>query len=252
MVKAILVDDEPKANKLLALQLAESCPEIEITASTNNSIEAIELIRTQNPDLVFLDIEMPNLNGFELLGKMPEVRFEIIFITAFNQYAIEAFDHYALGYLLKPVQAQKLKEVVDMAIVRIREKNFSGNLRAYFEQKPARNAADDRIALPTLGGMKFVPIDEIIFCEADSNYTHFHLINNKQITVSRTLNEYEKLLPGTGFYRIHHKYILNLNFAREYYKGKNAYVILENGREIPISSSHKAGFLLFFEKWMRR
>ncbi len=251
IISTIIIDDEPKNSKLLQQMLVMHCPQVEVLASECDAKKGLQLIGELKPQLIFLDIEMPHLNGFDLLKKLEPVSFEVIFVTAYSQYAIQAFEHYATGYITKPVNTEKLIAAVNKAIKRIEEKNINKNLFSLLEQSN-QLAAPDKIPLSTSNGLVFVKISDILYCESSGNYTHFYLCDDKKIVVSRQLGEYEKLLPENNFTRIHDKYIINLAYIKEYIKGSGGEVVLENGKEIPVASRRKEDFLARFEKWIRR
>ena len=247
----ILLDDEAGNLQLLKNMLAMHCPQLTILAAETNAEKGIQQISALQPQIVFLDIEMPRMNGFETLRKLEPVNFEVIFVTAFGKYAVQAFEHHAAGYVTKPVQAEKLQAAVNAATSRIEQKNVNKHLFSLLEQS-SRDTAPEKIPLSTTNGLVFVKISEIMYCESSGNYTNFILQDDKKIVVSRQLGEYEKLLPENNFTRIHDKYIINLSFIKEYIKGSGGEVILENGKELPVASRRKEDFLSLFEKWLRR
>lgn len=250
-ISTIIIDDEPKNVQLLRNMLAAHCPQADVIATESDAKKAVSLLEEKQPQLLFLDVEMPHLNGFELLKKLEPVPFEVIFVTAFSHYAIEAFEHHATGYITKPINTEKLVAAVNMAAKRIEEKSVNKNLFSLLEQS-SRQSAPDKIPLSTSNGLLFVKIADIMYCESSGNYTHFYMNDDKKIVVSRQLGEYEKLLPENNFTRIHDKYIINLGYIKEYIKGSGGEVLLENGKEIPVASRRKDDFLARFEKWIRR
>ena len=250
-ISTIIIDDEPKNIKLLQQMLAAHCPQVEIKATDSDAKKGLLLIEEIKPQLVFLDVEMPHLNGFDLLKKLEPVSFEVIFVTAYSHYAVEAFEHHATGYITKPINTEKLIAAVHTAVKRIEEKNINKNLFSLLEQN-TRPQTPDKIPLSTTNGLVFVKITDIMYCESSGNYTHFFMNDNKKIVVSRQLGEYEKLLPENNFTRIHDKYIINLAYIKEYIKGSGGDVVLENGKELPVATRRKEDFLARFEKWIRR
>lgn len=250
-IATIIIDDELKNIQLLQQMLAAHCQQVEIKASESDAKKGLLLIEEIKPQLVFLDVEMPHLNGFDLLKKLEPVSFEVIFVTAYSHYAIEAFEHHATGYITKPINTEKLIAAVSTAAKRIEEKNINKNLFTLLEQN-TRQSAPDKIPLSTGNGLVFVKITDIMYCESSGNYTHFYMNDNKKIVVSRQLGEYEKLLPENNFTRIHDKYIINLAYIKEYIKGSGGEVVLDNGKEIPVATRRKEDFLARFEKWIRR
>lgn len=251
MINCVIIDDEAKNIKLLQNMLEMYCPYVKVLATDTEAKNGLLLIDELQPQLVFLDVEMPHLNGFDLLKKLEPVNFETIFVTAFSHYAVEAFEHQATGYITKPINSEKLMAAVNTATKRIEEKNINKNLFSLLE-KNTQAAAPDKIPLSTTNGLVFVKLADILYCESSGNYTSFYLNNDKKIMVSRQLGEYEKLLPEINFTRIHDKYIINLSFIKEYIKGSGGDVVLENGKELPVASRRKEEFLARFEKWIKR
>ena len=251
MIQSIIIDDEANNSKLLQNMLAMYCPQVQVIASTTDAKAGIKLINEYQPQLVFLDVEMPQFNGFDLLKELEPVHFETIFVTAYSHYAIAAFEHHASGYITKPVNSDKLIAAVITAIKRIEEKNINKNLFSLLEQN-SRQSAPDKIPLSTSNGLIFVKLSDIMYCESSGNYTNFFLVDDKKIMVSRQLGEYEKLLPDSHFIRIHDKYIIQLSYIKEYIKGSGGEVVLENGKEIPVATRRKEELLARFEKWIKR
>jgi two-component system LytT family response regulator len=251
MINCIIIDDEAKNIKLLQNMLEMYCPQVKILATDTEAKNGLMLIEELQPQLIFLDVEMPHMNGFDMLKKLEPVNFETIFVTAYSHYAVEAFEHHATGYITKPINTEKLVAAVNTAIKCIEEKNINRNLFSILEQN-TRQAAPDKIPLSTSNGLIFVKLADILYCESSGNYTIFYLCSDKKIMVSRQLGEYEKLLPETNFTRIHDKYIINLSYIKEYIKGSGGDVVLENGKELPVASRRKEDFMSRFEKWIKR
>jgi two-component system, LytTR family, response regulator len=237
--------------QLLTSMLKRHCPQVNILAGETNPKKGITLINQLQPQLLFLDVEMPFMNGFETLKQLEPVNFEVIFVTAYGKYAIEAFEHHAAGYVTKPVNTEKLVAAVNAAAYRIEQSTINKNLFSLLEQSN-RQPTPDKIPLSTTNGLVFVKVADIMFCESSGNYTQFYLRDDKKIVVSRQLGEYEKLLPENNFTRIHDKYIINLHYIKEYRKGSGGEVVLENGKEIPVATRRKEDFLARFEKWIKR
>ena len=250
-INCIILDDEAMNVQLLSNMLQQHCPQVNILAAETNAKKGILLINELRPQLLFLDVEMPHMNGFETLKQLEPINFEVIFVTAFGKYAVEAFEHHAAGYLTKPVNTEKLVAAVNAASRRIEQKSINKNLFSLLEQN-SRQSTPDKIPLSTTNGLVFVKIADIMYCESSGNYTHFFLCDDKKIIVSRQLGEYEKLLPENNFTRVHDKYIINLNYIKEYIKGSGGELVLENGKEIPVATRRKEDFLARFEKWIKR
>ena len=251
-LKCIILDDEARNIQLLKNLMEQYCPQVQVLATEIDAVKGLALIKELQPDLLFLDIEMPHINGFEMLKQLEPVNFEVIFVTAYSHYAVEAFEHHAVGYVTKPINTEKLVAAVNSAAERTEQKTFSKNLFSLI-QSSAKQTTSHKIPLASSSGMVFVKLADIMYCESSGNYTNFYLANNtKPILVSRQLGEYEKLLPESDFTRIHDKYIINLSYIREYIKGSGGDVVLENGKELPVASRRKEDFLARFEKWIRR
>ncbi|QHT67914.1 response regulator transcription factor [Rhodocytophaga rosea] len=241
-MRAILIDDEPDNIQLLALQLGRHCPEVEVVGQYTDSAEGLKAIRTLKPALVFLDIEMPVMNGFQLLEKIGEISFAIIFITAYDQYAVKAFRFSALDYLLKPVDTIDL-----VAAVRKAEQYNKVNpaqlelLRQHYTL--SGNNHPQRIALPHAHGLVFADIRQIIYCESDSNYTRCYLENGEQYLVSKTLGDVQEVLEPHDFIRVHRQYLVNLSHIQKLIKGEGIYLLLSNGKSIPVARQQKEKLL---------
>ena len=248
----IILDDESRNVQLLKKLLAMHCPQVQVLATETDAVKGLLLIKEMQPVLLFLDIEMPHFNGFEMLRQLEPVNFEVIIVTAYSHYAVEAIEHHAIGYLTKPINTEKLIAVVNAASERIEQRAFSKNLFTLLESS-AKPAMLQKIPLSTANGLVFVKLADIMYCESSGNYTQFFLAGDaKPILVSRQLGEYEKLLPDSEFTRIHDKYIINLSYIKEYIKGSGGDVVLENGKELTVASRRKEDFLARFEKWIKR
>jgi two-component system, LytTR family, response regulator len=246
MINALIVDDEPKNIRILQGLLDESCPDVKIVGEAISAETAIPLIREKNPDLVFLDIEMPYGNAFDLLDKIMPVNFEIIFITAFDDYTLKAFKYSALDYLLKPVSIDELKSAVQKAKERIRFKNINSQLQNLMFNINKSNASLQKIALPFNDGLVFVLLSDIIRFEAKGGYTHVYLSNNEKYISSKIIKEYEELLPEDIFFRIHNSHIINLNFVKKYHKGRGGMIEMTDTAMIEVATRRKDEFLARF------
>jgi two-component system, LytTR family, response regulator len=242
MITAILIDDEPKGRLVLRQKLAAYCSNVQVVAEADNGKEAIALIRQYRPTVVFLDIEMPVMNGFDILNAIEEKDFHIIFTTAYDQYAIKAIKYAAFDYLLKPVDIEELRRAVEK-IEAIKNKQLGKQVELMQQnmQQPKKNFK--KLAIPALDGLHFFDISDIIHLEAHSNYTTIHFSNHPKITASRTLKEFEELLPADIFFRAHHSHIINLEYVKRYIKGEGGQVELKNGDYVDISRRKKEDFL---------
>jgi two-component system LytT family response regulator len=246
MIKAILVDDEIHGLDTLSILLAESCPEVQVIDRCSSAKKAIESIKKLTPDLVFLDIEMPTMNGFELLEHFGDIPFSVIFTTSYDQYAIKAIRFSALDYLLKPVDPKELIA----AISKIEKKKTpptGEQLQMLMDQLKQKESTITRVAIPTSEGFELVPADQIVRCEADDNYTYLFLKNAKRIIASRTLKEIEEQLKEfAAFIRVHHSYIVNLNEVVKYVRGEGGYLVMTDGSTVNVSRSRKEALLKHF------
>jgi two-component system, LytTR family, response regulator len=231
--------------------LQENCTALDIIETASNANIGLQMIQELQPQLVFMDIDMPGMTGFELLKKLEPLNFEVIFVTAYNQYALEAFDYNAVGYITKPIITEKLVAAVDKAVEKISSKKYTEHIFTLLENVQQKNV-NDKIALPTMQGLQFVKTDCILYIESSGNYCNFFLSDNTKIMVSRQLGEYEKLLPVDAFIRIHDKHIINLTCIKEYIKGTGGEVVLENGTRLIVASRRKDELLSRFEKWLRK
>lgn len=237
MLKAIIVDDEPYCCEALAI-LMEDERDVELIAICHNATEALTLIQKHNPDVVFLDVEMPGINGFEMLEKLPSINFEIIFTTSYDQYALKAIRFSALDYLLKPVDNEELQKTIQK-LVRRSQKPVEQQLQLLLQKIHKPSLPVNKIALPTMEGLQMIPIDSIISCESESNYTTIFLKHKRKIVVSRTLKEMEELLEEYSIIRVHRCYLANLNEVEKYIKGEGGYLIMSDNSTVDVARSKK-------------
>lgn len=243
---AIIVDDEKHCREVLELLLHKHCSEVKILGICSSGEEALKLLQLQTPDVLFLDIEMPGMNGFALLEKFQPAAFEIIFTTAYNEYAIKAIKHSALDYLLKPVDKDELVQAIEKvkAHQSVKASERISNLIGLLNVKQSK-----RFAVPTLEALVMVDAEEILFCESDSAYCKLFFINQvKPMVISKTLKEVEEVLQGCGFCRIHHSYLVNMKFVQKYIRGEGGEVVMSNGTHLPVSRTRKQDFLSLLEK----
>lgn len=237
MLKVILIDDEPKAIKNLEWEINHFCEDVEILETFTNPNDAVTYLKYNNPDCVFLDVEMPQMDGFELLDNFQKRDFCVVFTTAYNQYAIQAIKENAMDYLLKPIETEDLIATVEKLKA---EKREGRNYDALEER--LRSSNDTRIAIPVEGKLVFLHADEIVYCESDGNYSKINLEEKKPLFISKKLKEVEEILPQQDFCRVHNSYIINLSKVSEYLRTEG-YVILDNKKQIPVSRSKKSEFL---------
>lgn len=242
-ISAIIVDDERDSREILSSYLSKYCPQVELQCTCENIVEAKKAIQKHQPDLVFLDIEMPYGNAFDLLEQFDKIKFEIIFVTAFSQYAIQAFNLSAAHYLLKPLDIEELEQAVEKVVVRIAKKTDANHAQILLDNIKSLQAGNRKLVLPLMEGFEVVRLSEILYCQADDNFTCFYFKNGKKALICRSLKHYEKTLDEFGFCRVHRSFIINLEYVKRYIKGKGGSVILENGKEILVSNNKKAMFI---------
>ncbi len=238
-IKSVIIDDEINNCENLKNILNRYCPEVEISGIAHSAAAGLELIIQQKPQLVFLDIQMPGGSGFDLLESIKNPTFDVIFITAYNQYAIKAIRKSALDYLLKPVNILDLKEAVSRAIEQQeQESSKNENLQNYLNNQQV-SETERKIALPTSERVLFVKVKDIIHCKGENNYTQIFLNDGKSILVSKTLKEYEELLSEDGFIRVHQSHLINTKHVQSYERHDGGYLKMSNGNSVSISRQRK-------------
>lgn len=247
-MRAIIVDDEKHSRDVLHIMLEKHCPDVTVLAACNNGATALDAIIKYQPQLVFLDVEMPGLDGFQMLEACTGGNFAVIFITAYDHYAMQAIRHSVVDYLLKPVDINELKEAVEKAA-------------SSFGQQPRKKLEDlmqflqqhvkqgERLALPTVEGLRMMVVKDILYCESDGAQTYIFLRSQeKPVLVCRTLKDVEESLTDKGFFRVHHSYLVNLSFMDKYIKGDGGEIIMCDGQSVPVSRQKKQDFLLRIER----
>lgn len=242
MITCILVDDELKSRESLKILIEDFCENIEVKALCQNVAEAMDAIRVYKPDVVFLDIQLQRETGFDLLTKLDNINFEVIFTTAYSEYAIKAFKFSAIDYLLKPIDIDDLKRAIAKVEKRVGD-SLGQRIQQLMSNLKSSSAENYKLALPTTDGLIFVKVSDILYCEASSNYTEITLMDNKKYVVSRTLKEYEDLLSEYDFFRIHNSFLINLNAVKKYVRGEGGYVIMVNDKSLDVSKRKKESFL---------
>lgn len=241
MLQAVIVDDEIKALQSLSWELTNFSDEIEVMASFTNPFEALEYLQKNTPDCLFLDIEMPTMDGFQFIQKLTNSNFPVIITTAYNQYALKAIKNQALDYLLKPIDTDDLEDTI-VKIKKFKANNFSiENLEMALLNFNSKTS-NKRITLNTDGKLLFLESDEILYAESDGNYSTLFLSDGQKIVLTKKLKEVNNLLPTDSFFRIHNSYIVNLNKIKEFLK-TDGYVILKSNHKIPVSRQKKSDFL---------
>ncbi|MFC2119185.1 LytR/AlgR family response regulator transcription factor [Bacteroidota bacterium] len=240
IIKAIIVDDEENSISTLNMLLENYCPQVEIIGKAMTHREAVSTIDELKPDLVFLDISMPDGDGFEVLESVTYRSFEVIFITAYNQYALRAFEFSAIDYLLKPVDYKKLKAAVERFSKINTNELFDSRVGVLKENLQSQS---HRIILSSMEGFDIYEISDIVRCEANGSYTNFYFNNKQKLITSKTLNNFEKLLSDLSFSRIHSKHLVNLKYIKKYVSGRGGYVVLEDGSKVDVSERKKRDFI---------
>lgn len=248
-IKAIIIDDEQHCIDALTLKLTEHCPEVQVLDTCTNASEGVHSIKRNNPDIIFLDVNMPEADGFDVLEKLDGALPEVVFTTAYDKYAVKAFEFNALHFLLKPIKGDDLVKVVQ----RYRDHNLQTSLTqvasvlSYIRNE---QRSINRIALPVASGFRFVELNDILFLKAESNYTTFYLVDGVKLIVPKTLKEYENMLLEEPFVRVHNSYIINLRLVAEYKKTQGI-IVMKDQTNIEISSRKKAEFLSKVERFLK-
>jgi len=246
-IKSIVVDDEQESRETLLRFLSKYCPDVEIVGQADSVNEAVEVIRGISPELVFLDVNMPIENGFKLFEKISDINFYTVFVTAYDQYAIEAFKHHAVDYLLKPIVIHELMITVNRVSKLLEDKNKIQQLSALLQyiKTPVEQT---KIALPTLEGLIYVHTMDIVRLQADDNYTSLYFKGGKKMLVSHTLAYFEDALKEQGFVRIHHQHLINLQHVEKYIRGRGGYIIMSDDTSLQVSQRKKDEFLRIIKK----
>ncbi len=241
MIRAVLVDDEAKALQVLKQKLKTYCPQIEICGEASTSAEAYDKIVSLKPQLVFMDVAMPGESGFDLLKRLPRLDFELIFVTGFDSYALDAIRFSAIGYLLKPIENEDLISAVQRALVRIEEKIDRERNRRFLENLLNPGSVTNRIGIPAESGLEFVPTNQIVRCEGDQKYTKVITTDGRDILSSYNIGEFRKLLEDYGFFAPHKSHLINLGHIKRY--DKEGTVTMVDNSNVPVSRRKKQEFL---------
>lgn len=251
-MRAILVDDEHDGIRTLKKLLELNCPEVEIAATCSNAADAKQKLEEIRPDVVFLDVRMPGKSGVDMLSELTVKNFEVIFVTAHNEYMLQALQFSAVDYLMKPVDEDRLVEAVQRVEKRLKEEKNSGQAETLLHNiNKAGSPMEMRLCLPTQKGFTIVKLEEIVYCEAQRSYTIFRLVNNKTIIISKPLFDYDRLLTDTIFLRVHKSFLINLLHVKEYMRGEGGTVIMSNGMEIEVSRRKKEQFLVKVKEFFK-
>jgi two-component system LytT family response regulator len=243
MIKTLIIEDEQKSRDVLMKIIEKSCPELKVVGNAGNVSEGVELIKSLKPDLVFLDITMPDGSGFDLLEQVGDQKFDLIFATASNSHAIRAFKYSACDYLLKPIDIEELRNAVLRVVKRKSETPDMGNLNFLIQQLKRSDDNYQKITLPTGNAYEIINLKDIVRCEADGSYTYFYLTDKRKLMVSASLKHYEELLPEQDFIRVHHHNLINMNHVVRFLKEDGGYAVMTDGSKIEISRRKKDQFM---------
>ena len=243
MLTAIIIDDERRSRNALRQKLAMHCADVQIINECESGGEGIKSIEEKKPDIVFLDVEMPRLNGFAMLQQLHNRNFSMIFVTAYDHYAIQAIKYSALDYLVKPIEVTELQKAIERVKEKQQHTKPDKRLDVLLDNLEQKKHERFRIAVPTAAGLEFLRVEHIIYLEAHDNYTHIFIDDKRKYIVSRTLKDFEEMLPADTFLRIHNSHIINKNFAEKYIRGDGGQVVLSNGAVLDIAKRKKSEFL---------
>ena len=243
MIRTVVIEDEEHSRKMLMEMLRDHCRQLNVVGNADSVKTGLTAIAEQRPELVFLDIELQSETSFEILEKLPEINFELVFTTAFDHYALKAIKFCAIDYLLKPIDLNELRIAVAKAEKRLNREYLNKNLEVLVNNLKSGSQNNHRIALSTLEGLLFVNVRDIIYCESSGPYTKFVFKQTDKIVTSKHLKEYEDLLSGYDFFRIHKSYLVNLQEIKKYIRGDGGYLIMSNGATLGVSKLRKENFL---------
>lgn len=247
-IKAILIDDESSSIETLQWLIKTYCPEVSVLTTFNSGEEALKNISNYNPDVVFLDIEMPKMNGFEFLERMKPLPFDVVFTTAYDNFAVKAFKYAAINYLLKPVDPADLEATIERLKIKSSAPS-KDQLDLLFQNLSGKENTVARIALSVGDGLIFCNTQDIAYCQAESNYTHVVLVDGKKHLVAKTLKELDDTLSGKDFFRVHNSYLININHIVKLVKGEGGYILMPDGAQITISRTRRDDFFKQFAKF---
>jgi two-component system LytT family response regulator len=248
MIRSIIIDDEGLGRQSIKDALKKYCPDVSVVALCEDAQRGIKAIEEFNPDLVFLDIQMPGMSGFDLLQQLAPVNFQVIFVTSYDQYAVKAFKFSALDYLLKPLNPEELIQAVNKVTDKSSATNITHRFESLLNNIHFKAGKIEKVAIPTHDGIDFFNTDDIIYCQAEGSYTTLFMVNHRKELVARTLKDFENLLSSSGFLRVHNSSLISLKHVQKYIKGEGGYVILTEGHHADISRRKKDEFLSILHK----
>ena len=247
MLRAIIIDDENECIDSLSFDLNSHCPQVDIVEKCKSGKDGVKAILKYKPDLVFLDIDMPFVNGFDVLEMVPNIDFEVIFTTAYDKYALQAFKISAVDFLLKPIDIKELKESIAKVQLLKEKGNPQKQISFLIQQlKDLETNSVKKIALPTFDGLEFINLDDIIYCQSDGAYSYVHFVDGTKLYISKTLRYLEAALCDFHFFRVHNSYIVNLHYVKKYSKTDGGFIIMTNGAKVKVSRSKKEQLLGLF------
>ncbi|RLD58629.1 MAG: DNA-binding response regulator [Bacteroidetes bacterium] len=247
IIKTIVIDDEVKARETILSMLKTYCPEVEVIGTAGSVNEGVKVLEEMKPDLLLLDIKMADGTGFDLLRKLKDINFLVIFITAFEEFAIRAIKFSAIDYILKPLDPDELMNAVQKALGVIHKDSMSVKLDALYENLDTISTNAKKIVLKTTDSVHIVNLKDIVRCESEKNYTHFYTTENEKITVSRTLKEFNELLTDYKFYRVHQSHLINLAHVKRYEKQHGGFLIMDDDSSVPVSFRKKEDLMKLFK-----
>ncbi|HEY3405763.1 MAG TPA: LytTR family DNA-binding domain-containing protein [Ohtaekwangia sp.] len=242
MIKSIIVDDEVKCQESLKKILITFCEGVEVLATCQNVAAARQAIIEFKPDVVFLDVQMQSETGFDLLSSFDEIDFEVVFTTAYSEYALQAIKFSAIDYLLKPIDVDDLQKAL-VKIEKKRKSDFTDQVKHLLQNLQTGNAEKYKLALPSSDGLVFIQTSSILYCKASGSYTEFFMEDKTKHLISRPLKEYDDILSALNFFRVHHSYLINLNYIKSYVRGEGGYVVMSDNNSIDVSRRKKEAFL---------
>ncbi|MBS1780814.1 MAG: response regulator transcription factor [Bacteroidetes bacterium] len=247
MIRSVIIDDELKSRNTLCTLLSRYCNNVIIKADADNVEQGITLVQQLKPELVFLDINMPGGDGFMLFENVKNISFEVIFVTAYSEYSLNAIKVSAIDYLLKPINISELQLAVQKAEERILEKRGFYNVQTIVNELTQKTVTTDTIAVPVNDGLRFIALNNIIRMKAEGSYTQIFCLDKTSILSSKPIKDYEELLPSIQFFRVHHSHVINLSLIKHYHRGDGGYVTMVDGSVVDISKRRKKDFLGLFE-----
>jgi two-component system LytT family response regulator len=248
MIKVVLLDDEVHCTESLEIILQSLNTEVQVIAKFNDPELALEFIKFNKFDILFLDIEMPRMNGFEFLSSFSKINFDVIFTTAYNQYAVKAFKFSAINYLLKPIDEAELAECLQAWEIKVLKQMPQNQLEFLLETIQNGQKTSNKLALPTTYGLEFIEIKEIVRCQSDSNYTNIYLSNGDRYLICRTLKEVENILQHHNFLRIHQSHLINPNHMKKFLRNDGGYIVMDDGEKISVSKNNKEKIIEIFSQ----